>query len=145
MKKVLLGILVGFVLIQLIRPEKNDSKNDINHVSTIMPIPTEVEAILKTSCNDCHSNSTVYPWYSEVAPVSWYLASHVNDGKEHLNLSEWTAYNSYQKEHILNDFEEVLMSHEMPLKSYLILHKEAELSKDQYNVLIDWVKTIKEE
>jgi len=145
MKKVLLGILVGFVLIQLIRPEKNDSKNDINHVSTIMPIPTEVEAILKTSCNDCHSNSTVYPWYSEIAPVSWYLASHVNDGKEHLNLSEWTAYNSYQKEHILNDFEEVLMSHEMPLKSYLILHKEAELSKDQYNVLIDWVKTIKEE
>lgn len=145
MKKVLLGILVGFILIQLIRPDKNDSQNDTNHISTIMPISSEVEAILKTSCNDCHSNSTVYPWYSEIAPVSWYLASHVNDGKEHLNLSEWTAYNTYQKEHILNDFEEVLMSHEMPLKSYLILHKEAELSKEQYNVLLAWVKTIKEE
>ena len=145
MKKVLLGILVGFILIQLIRPHKNDSKNDINHISTIMPIPAEVEVILKTSCNDCHSNSTVYPWYSEIAPVSWYLASHVNDGKEHLNLSEWTAYNTYQKEHILNDFEEVLMSHEMPLKSYLLLHKEAEISKEQYNALVAWVQTIEKE
>ena len=145
MKKVLLGILVGFILIQFIRPHKNDSKNDINHISTIMPVSSEVEAILKTSCNDCHSNSTVYPWYSEIAPVSWYLASHVNDGKEHLNLSEWTTYNTYQKEHILNDFEEVLMSHEMPLKSYLILHKEAELSQEQYKALVAWVKTIKEE
>lgn len=145
MKKVLFSVVVVFILIQLIRPNKNDSRNNINHISTVIEVPVEVEKILKNSCNDCHSNFTNYPWYSEIAPVSWYLASHVNDGKEHLNLSEWTAYNTYQKEHILNDFEEVLMSHEMPLKSYLILHKEAELSKEQYNVLLAWVKTIKEE
>ena len=145
MKKVLLSIAVVFILIQLIRPNKNDSKNNINHISTVIEMPDEVEQILITSCNDCHSNSTVYPWYSEFAPVSWYLASHVNDGKEHLNLSEWTAYNKYQKEHILNDFEEVLQSHEMPLKSYLLLHKEAEMSKEQYSALLAWVKTIKEE
>ncbi|MFD1292720.1 heme-binding domain-containing protein [Lutibacter holmesii] len=142
MKKVLLGVLVGIILIQLIRPNKNDSQNNTNHISTIAPIPSEVEAILKTSCYDCHSNSTIYPWYSEIAPVSWYLASHVNDGKEHLNLSEWTTYNSYQKEHILNNFEEVLVRHQMPLKSYLLVHKEAEMSKEQYNTLIAWVKTL---
>ncbi len=145
MKKVLLGILVGFILIQLIRPHKNDSKNNINHISTVIDVPDEVEQILLNSCNDCHSNSTVYPWYSEIAPVSWYLASHVNDGKEHLNFSEWKTYNAHQKEHILNDLEEVLQSHEMPLKSYLILHKEAEMSKEQYSALVAWVKTIKEE
>lgn len=144
MKKVLFSVVVVFILIQLIRPNKNDSRNNINHISTVIEVPVEVEKILKNSCNDCHSNFTNYPWYSEIAPVSWYLASHVNDGKEHLNLSEWTAYNKYQKEHILNDFEEVLMSHQMPLKSYLILHKEAELTKEQYNVLLAWVKTIKE-
>lgn len=145
MKKVLLGVLVGFILIQLIRPHKNDSKNNINHISTDIDVPSEVEKILIKSCNDCHSNSTTYPWYSEIAPVSWYLTSHVNDGKEHLNFSEWTAYNKYQKEHILNDLEEVLQSHEMPLKSYLLLHKEAQISKEQYSALVAWVKTIKEE
>ncbi|SNR75313.1 Haem-binding domain-containing protein [Lutibacter agarilyticus] len=145
MKKVLLSIVVVFILIQLIRPHKNDSKNNINHISTVIDVPDEVEQILLNSCNDCHSNSTVYPWYSEIAPVSWYLASHVNDGKAHLNFSEWTAYNKYQKEHILKNFEEVLLSHEMPLKSYLLLHKEAEMSKEQYNALVAWVKTIKEQ
>lgn len=145
MKKKLLGILVVFILIQLIRPTKNNSQNNINHIATIMPIPSEVELILTKSCNDCHSNSTNYPWYSEIAPVSWYLASHVNDGKEHLNLSEWTAYNVYQKEYILNNFEEVLKSHQMPLKSYELLHKEAILTAEQYKMLVAWVKTIKNE
>jgi len=145
MKKVLLGILVGFILIQMIRPKKNDSRNNINHISTVMPVPTEVESILKTSCNDCHSNFTVYPWYSEVAPISWYLASHINDGKEHLNFSEWTVYNKNQKKHIVNNLEEVLEKHNMPLASYLIVHEDAEMSAAQYDALLAWVKTIKSE
>lgn len=145
MKKVLLGIIVVFILIQMIRPNKNDSRNDINHISTVMPVPNEVQEILKTSCNDCHSNFTVYPWYSEIAPVSWYLASHVSDGKKHMNFSEWTVYNKNQQEHILKDFEEVLETHEMPLKSYLIFHKDAKMTNEQYEVLINWVKSIKVE
>lgn len=144
MKKILLSFLVVFILIQLIRPTKNDSRNNINHISTVIETPNEVTQILINSCNDCHSNFTKYPWYSEIAPVSWYLASHVNDGKEHLNFSEWKAYNKYQKEHILNDFEEVLEAHKMPLQSYLLLHKEAEMSKENYKSLIAWVKTLKE-
>ena len=142
MKKILIGILVVFILIQFIRPTKNDSRNNVNDISTVMEVPTEVQQILKTSCNDCHSNYTEYPWYSEVAPVSWYLASHVNDGKKHLNLSEWTVYNEHQKEHILKDFEEVLESHEMPLESYLWIHEDAKMTVEQYEVLMNWVKTI---
>jgi len=143
MKKVFLGIIVVFILIQMIRPNKNDSRNDINHISTVTAVPDEVKEILKTACNDCHSNFTVYPWYNEIAPVSWYLAQHVNDGKEHLNFSEWTVYNKNQQNHILKDLEEVLETHEMPLKSYLWIHKEAEMTNDEYEVLMAWVKSIK--
>ena len=142
MKKVLLGLLVVFILMQMIRPNKNDSRNDINHISTVINVPGQVQEILKTSCNDCHSNFTNYPWYSEIAPISWYLASHVNDGKKHMNLSDWTIYNKNQQDHILKDFEEVVETHEMPLKSYLILHKEAEMTAEQYEILMNWVKSI---
>ena len=145
MKKVFLGILVVFILIQMIRPNKNESRNDINHISTVITVPNEVTGILKNACNDCHSNFTVYPWYNEIAPISWYLASHVNDGKKHLNFSEWTVYNKNQQSHILKDLEEVLETHEMPLKSYLWIHKDAELTLDEYEVLMTWVKSIKNE
>ena len=142
MKKVFLGIIVVFILIQMIRPNKNDSRNDINHISTVTAVPDEVKEILKTACNDCHSNFTVYPWYNEIAPVSWYLAQHVNDGKEHLNFSEWTSYNQDQLNHILKDLNEELEDHKMPLKSYLIMHKEAAMDAGQYQTVLKWVKSI---
>jgi predicted Fe-S protein YdhL (DUF1289 family) len=145
MKKIIIGIIAVLALIQLIRPEKNNSNDYKNDISTVMEIPKEVKEIIKNSCADCHSNSTVYPWYSEIAPVSWYLASHVNDGKEHLNFSEWTAYNKDQKRHILKDLEEELEEHKMPLSSYLYIHKNAEMSKEQYETLLSWAKTIKAE
>lgn len=145
MKKVLLGIIVVLVIIQFVRPEKNQSKEENNSITTVMQIPDNVKEIIKTSCADCHSNYTKYPWYSEIAPVSWYLAQHVNEGKEHLNFSEWVAYNKDQKEHILKDLEEELEEFKMPLKSYLLVHKEAKLSSSQYKILLNWVKTIPSE
>lgn len=145
MKKVLLSILVFVILIQFIRPEKNSSNNFENDITNQYQIPSEVQKIIKTSCADCHSNNTKYPWYNEIAPASWFLAMHVNDGKEHLNFSEWTAYNKHQKEHIINDLEEVLETHEMPLGSYLLLHKEAELTKEQYTIFYNWVKTLEKQ
>src|SRR5680860_104459 len=94
MKKIFLGILVLFILIQFYRPEKNKSKNETNAMSTVIEIPVEVNKIIETSCADCHTNSTKYPWYNEIAPASWFLAQHVKEGKEHLNFSEWTTYNN---------------------------------------------------
>lgn len=142
MKKGITVLLIVVVLIQFIRPEKNDSKEGLNDISTVMNIPDEVKSIIKTSCADCHSNYTKYPWYSEIAPVSWYLAQHVNEGKEHLNFSEWTSYNKDQKKHILKDLKEELEEHEMPLRSYLIIHENAKMNKNQYKTLLNWVKTI---
>jgi hypothetical protein len=145
MKKVLLILLAAFILIQFVRPEKNDSKNEMKAMSTVMEIPVEVTKIIETSCADCHSNSTKYPWYSEIAPASWYLAQHVKEGKENLNFSEWTAYNKDQQAHILNDIKEVLNEREMPLKSYLLIHKDAKLTENQYQILYDWANTVKVE
>ncbi len=145
MKKVLLGLLVVLILMQFIRPEKNESKNEMNAMSTVMEIPIEVTKIIQTSCADCHSNSTKYPWYSEIAPASWFLAQHVNEGKEHLNFSEWAAYNKDQKSHIIKNIKEVLNDREMPLKSYLWIHKESKLTENQYQILYDWANSIKVE
>ena len=145
MKKILLGILAIFILIQFFRPEKNNSKNEMNAMSTVMEIPVEVTKIIQTSCADCHTNSTNYPWYSEIAPVSWYLAQHVKEGKEHLNFSEWTTYNKDQQEHIIKDLKEVLNDREMPLKSYLLIHKDAKLTENQYQIMYDWANSIKVE
>ncbi|MDD3722332.1 MAG: heme-binding domain-containing protein [Lutibacter sp.] len=145
MKKVLLAILAIVILIQFIRPEKNISKNETHAISTVLEIPVEVNKIIQTSCADCHSNSTIYPWYNEIAPVSLFLAQHVKKGKEHLNFSEWTTYNKDQKEHLLKDIKEVLNERGMPLKSYLLIHKDAKLTENQYQILYDWASTIKVE
>lgn len=145
MKKIFLGILVTFILIQFYRPEKNNSKNEMNAMGTVMEIPVEVNEIIQTSCADCHSNSTKYPWYNEIAPASWFLAQHVKEGKENLNFSEWTAYNKDQQQHLLKDIKEVLNEREMPLKSYLWIHKDAKLTENQYQILYDWANTVKVE
>lgn len=142
MKKVFLGILVVLILIQFIKPEKNDTKNWEKDITTELSVPEDIQKIIKVSCADCHSNYTKYPWYNNIAPVSWWLAQHINRGKEHLNFSEWTAYNKNQKQHIINDLAEVLETHEMPLKSYLINHEDAKMTKEQYAVFLEWVKTI---
>lgn len=143
MRKILLGLLVGLILIQFISPEKNDSGDRNNDYTTAMQVPNEVKEIIKTSCADCHSNKTKYPWYSKIAPVSWFIAHDINEGTEHLNFSEWTTYNKDQKDHIIKDLEEELEEQNMPLKSYLLIHKDAKLTQDQYNILLAWVKTLK--
>jgi hypothetical protein len=142
MKKVLLGILVVIILIQFFIPEKNTSNIETNDISSVMEVPNDVIEIIKTSCADCHSNNTKYPWYSEIAPVSWFLAQHVNEGKEHLNFSEWAAYNNDQQNHILKDLKKELKKQGMPLDSYLWIHKNAKMTNAQYETLLNWVNTI---
>jgi len=142
MKKVVVGILVVIILIQFIRFEKNDSNSEINAITTVMQVPKEVQKIIKTSCADCHSNYTKYPWYSDIAPISWFLTSHVNEGKEHLNFSEWTTYNNNQKKHILKNLKEELKEKGMPLESYLWIHKDAKMTVAQYETMLNWVNSI---
>ncbi|PCH76075.1 MAG: cytochrome C [Flavobacteriaceae bacterium] len=136
-------ILVGIlVLIQLIRPEKNTAAIGPVIVADELLITDEVAVILEKSCYDCHSNRSNYLWYAEVAPVSWLIAHHVNDGKEHLNFSEWNTYNNFQKEHIIKDLYKEIKEDKMPLKTYTWMHPEALLSATEKEVLLSWVKSL---
>ncbi len=140
MKRVVIVIVLSLLIIQLIRPEKNSST--INELE-LSDFPLEITNILQQSCLDCHSNSTNYPWYSNIAPISWIIANHVNEGKEHLNFSAWENYNKNQKEHMLDELEHVVKLNKMPLKSYLLMHDVA-LSELEKKFLLEWVATTKE-
>lgn len=141
-KKILIGILIVFVIIQFIRPDKNVSNDETYSIATKYEVPKEVGQILKVSCNDCHSNQTRYPYYANIQPVAWWLDHHVTDGKKHLNFSEFTKMPIAIQNHKLEETVEMVEELEMPLPSYtyLGLHKEAKLSDDQRKIVIDWAK-----
>ena len=139
-KKILIGLLVVFVAIQFIRPEKNVSNDETYGIATKYDVPAEVNEILTISCNDCHSNLTTYPWYANVQPVAWWLDHHVTDGKKHLNFSDFTKMPIAFQNHKLEETVEMVEELEMPLPSYtyLGLHSEAKLTDDQRKMVIDW-------
>ncbi|MEE9374171.1 MAG: heme-binding domain-containing protein [Saprospiraceae bacterium] len=141
-KKLLLVLLAAFVIIQFFRPTLNNSEDETYAMVKKYEIPEAVHAILKTSCIDCHSNTTTYPWYAKVQPVAWWLDGHVKDGKRHFNFSEFTNRRIAIQNHKFEELVEMVEDHEMPLPSYtyLGLHSEAKLSDDQRIVLTDWAK-----
>jgi Haem-binding domain len=142
-KKILLGLLAAFVVIQLLPAEKNISDDQLFHVSKKYDVPVDVEAILKMACNDCHSNKTEYPWYASIQPVAWWLADHVKDGKRHLNLSNFTGMKVAFQNHKMEEIAEQVEKKEMPLASYTNfgLHSGANLSDAQRQILVKWAKT----
>jgi len=142
LKKILIGLLVVLVLIQFFRPEKNDSNDLTLDVSTKYKVPEDVSQILRVACNDCHSNKTNYPWYSQIQPVAWWLNDHVTEGKEHLNFSNFTQLPIAVQNHKFEEVIEVIDENEMPLESYtyLGLHPEAKLTEDQKTALKTWAR-----
>jgi hypothetical protein len=140
-KKLFWGIGIVLIGIQFIRIDKENPISDAsNDISQIVDIPDEVVTILRTSCYDCHSNETVYPWYSNVAPVSWWLKQHVNEAREELNFSQWGEYSVKRKNHKFEEIAEEVEEAEMPLPSYLVLHSESSLSQKQLLLLTSWAK-----
>jgi hypothetical protein len=135
LKKVLLVLAIAFIVIQFVRPEKNLSNFQAPEQALA---PPEVQRIIKSSCYDCHSNNTRYPWYSEVQPVAWWLGSHISDGKKELNFDEFADYRLRRQYRKLGEIEEQIKKDEMPLPSYLWIHKDAILSADDKSVLINW-------
>lgn len=141
LKLLLIILAVAFIGIQFVRPEKNLGTVDPSlEVGAIVDVPPDVAAILKESCYDCHSNSTRYPWYAEVMPAGWYLADHVDDGKGHLNFSEFGTWSLRRQYHKLEEVSEQINAGEMPLDSYLILHGDAALTADKKDALNRWVE-----
>lgn len=141
-KKIAWALLLLLVAIQFYRPEKNETA-DVNHLSPFLAEtnpPEEVLGILKTSCFDCHSNQTRYPWYHSVAPVSFWLDGHIDEGKEHLNFSDWASYNDKKKDHKLEEVIETVEEGEMPLDSYTWTHAEARLTGAQREAVMAWAR-----
>ena len=142
--KILIGVVVVFGLMQLIPIDRTNKpvKTNENFVD-IYKTPTEVREILKTSCYDCHSNEVVYPSYSNIAPISWVIKDHINEGRSRLNFSEWGTYNDYLKENGIERCVQTLESYLMPLPSYISYHPEANLSKQQRELLINYFNSLK--
>lgn len=141
-KKITIGLLAVIIIIQFFQPEKNTSDDQTNHISGKYEISGEVSTILKNACNDCHSNKTEYPWYASIQPVGWWLADHVNEGKGHLNFSEFTSRKIAYQNHKLEEIIEEVDEDKMPLPSYTNfgLHPEANLTAEQKKVLTDWAR-----
>jgi hypothetical protein len=138
-KVLILVLIVVMIAIQFIPGGIPDNKPEDNrtlaHDTLVSP---DVLAILKKSCFDCHSNQTDFPWYASIAPSSWLLADHINEGRKNLNFSEWQDFSKRKKVGKLEDIQEQVKKGEMPLKSYTLIHKKAVLSPEEIETLIKW-------
>ncbi len=140
-KRFLILALVALIVTQFIPVEKNEGGYESLQPFLQETKPSdEVATILKTACYDCHSNQTDYPWYSNLAPASFFLADHIEEGKGHLNFANWESYPAKRKDHKLDELIEEVEHGEMPLESYTLIHGDAQLSAEQTEALINWAK-----
>jgi len=138
-KKIFLVSGILFIALQFIRPVHN--KNGLvlkTDISKVVIIPDTVQILLKNACYDCHSNNTDYPWYSNIQPVGWLMAYHIRKAKNQLNLSEFGSYPQRRQLSKLDGLANSIKDDIMPLKSYKIMHKSAQLSTDEKSLLINW-------
>jgi hypothetical protein len=109
-------------------------------LETAVPVPPDISLILGRSCNDCHSNLTVYPWYTRIQPVGWFMKNHIDDGRRELNFSIFNTYNTRRKGKKLEEMCEQVTQAEMPLPSYLWIHRDAVLKEGEAKALCDWTE-----
>lgn len=145
MKKILFALLIILIIVQFIRPSRNESNAAENDISTVYPVPDDVQLTLKKACYDCHSNHTLYPWYTNIQPVGWWMQNHVNEGKAELNFSEFATYKPKKQDHKLDEVIELVEKGEMPLSSYTVIHKNAVLTSEEKNALIAWAKGVRQQ
>jgi hypothetical protein len=141
LKRVLIGIGVVLLLLQAVRPARNEAPgpSSVHDFVVKFAPPESIRAVLDRACYDCHSNHTRYPWYSQVQPVAWWLGQHIHEGKSELNLSEFGTYPAKKQRRKLNQMSEAIAEHEMPLRSYTWIHGEARLNEDQVREITGWL------
>ena len=140
-KYILITLFVGMVIIQFIaRPEKLSEPMDPNKdMLSVLSVTGELNTLFQTACYDCHSNQPVYPWYSNVAPLSWWIDDHMEHGREELNFSEWASYSKRRRDHKLEEIVDETAAGKMPLPSYRRVHWDAKLDANQLTMLKTWV------
>lgn len=138
-KFILLAVIVLFIVIQFIPSgiPQNIPENDKNIAKSSLVTGPVLEQ-LKRSCFDCHSDQVRFPWYAKVAPTSWLLSNHINGGRGNLNFSRWEDYSKREKIGLLQNIKDEVESGKMPLKSYLLIHRDARLRPDDILSLSKW-------
>ncbi len=132
-------LVAGFVIIQFFRiPRTNPAIDPTQTIESHLQVSPQAAAILDRSCNDCHSNKTRWPWYTNVAPVSWLVIGHVNDGRTALNFSNWGSYDKDEQSRRLRDMCELVEDGAMPLSVYTPMHPGSKLSAEDKKALCDW-------
>lgn len=142
-KKIGYAFLVVLLLAQFIQPEKNQGTYNLKPFFEETAADGKMQTILFNACADCHSNESKYTWYSKITPVNFWMEHHIEEGKEHLNLSDWGSFSNKKKAHKLEEIYEEVEEKEMPLTSYTWIHKEAKLTENEVKLIVDWAKKAK--
>ena len=144
LKNISIALIFILLMIQSIQIDKTiEPVNPTTDFISVTAANTEVAGLLKTACYDCHSNQPTYPWYTNMAPVSWWIKHHINEGSQHLNFSIWGTYSEKRKNHKLEECIEMIEEGEMPMYSYTLMHKEAKLADSQKLQLVQFFKALK--
>jgi Haem-binding domain len=143
-KWVVAGVAAILILIQFMQPRRtNPPVIPARSLQAHMEVPAQVQTILERSCYNCHSNATVWPWYSHVAPVSWLVVGHVNGGRRHINFQDWDAQiNAKEGKEHLGLICKLIRDGSMPPASYRIMHKESYLSPQEVNAVCAWSQKV---
>ncbi len=146
LKKFLLLLAIVFLIMQVYQidvsiPEDHASKTDF--IEKYQP-SEEIATLIKNGCYDCHSYETEYEWYMHIAPISWLTKGHVEDGRKHLNFSDWDAYDLRKKIHKLEECYEEVEEYKMPISGYVSMHSEADYTEEERSLLVDYFKKMEE-
>jgi len=133
MKKVLIGLVILFIAIQFFSDRKTNPS-----VKAEIDAPTEVKSIFQRACYDCHSNQTKWPWYANIAPVSWLIVDDVDNGREQFNFTDWENLSKKDKAKLKEKIWEEIVNDEMPLWQYKLLHPEAKLTQKDKSLIRGW-------
>jgi cytochrome c551/c552 len=134
LRSIFIVLAVLLIVAQAIRPERTNPP-----VTGEINAPPEIKSILRKTCYNCHSNETVWPWYSQVAPASWLLAHDVSNARKRVNFSEWSSLTPRRQAGKLRKADEEIKEGDMPLWYYLPLHPEARLSDADKSALMAWL------
>lgn len=138
-KVIIITLIVIFIAVQFIPSGiPLNVPDDDRSIANDSLVAGSVLKKLRNSCFDCHSNQVNFPWYSKIAPSSWFLSGHINEGRSHLNFSVWEDYSNREKVRILEEIKDEVASGGMPLKSYLLIHRDAKPDSASVTAILKW-------
>lgn len=146
-RKILLFLLVLLIILQVFRPRLTNTATvaSATNINNSFTVPADIDQVLKTSCYDCHSNKTNYPWYAAIQPVGWWLQDHIDEGRKELNFDEFGSYSLRRKFKKLEEISEQVDEGEMPLSSYTIIHTNSKLTPEQKRQVVAWSDQLQNE